>query len=78
MTIGLSRYGKKLRSATPKSDLPNLYDSETYPSLHKDTKIPTINYYNLILIYTPVRSTKIKLVESTPSLWSIRLFADSG
>ena len=49
MTIGLSRYGKKLRSATPKSDLPNLYDSETYPSLHKDTKIPTINYYNVAL-----------------------------
>ena len=49
MTIGLSRYGKKLRSATPKSDLPNLYDSETYPSLHKDTKIPTINYYNPIV-----------------------------
>ena len=58
MTIGLSRYGKKLRSATPKSDLPNLYDSETYPSLHKDTKIPTINYHNLIFFYIAVRENK--------------------
>ena len=36
-----------------RATLPNLYDSETYHPIHKDTKIPTINYHNLTLTHIP-------------------------